>query len=307
MSSKTKVLRTSVAVCCIIAISLIGYLAYFIITDTLNPTPKDTFVKNLFIEKDSLDIAQMSKTSNLNDLKMLYNNISKSLKEDQINNFISNTQYQSLWKKLNFAYVDKFINHAFYVFGNSDWKYEDLRFIRNECQSLWNLISFEKGSPLEKKVKEIQFILSKYDEITDFIATNKGFSFLENGLSDRFPISDVKTIISQATRYNNTNLDNKYVNNCARLHDGLNKIPQELFNAHIRYLDNKINEWSGLYSNFSSKIDYENNLYNPLKNEIDALDNGIYDVADFNYEHERLTTKWSLDNSRATSYNYSRR
>ncbi len=307
MDLKTKVIRISVAVGCTIVISLIGYLAYFIITDTLKPAPKNKVAKNLFIEKDSIDIVQISKATNINDVKMLYYSISGSLEEDQINGFILQNKYQSLRKKLNSAYIEKFISQAFDVFSTSDWKYEDLRFIRNECQSLWKFISIVKGNPLEGKVREIQSILSKYDEILGFITASNGFSFSESGLSDRFPISYVQTIISRAYRYKNTNSDNKYVNNCTRIRDGLNEISRKLFNAHVRYLDNKIDQWSGFYSNFSSKNDYENNLYKPLKSEIDGLDNSIYRVADSNYERERLTKKWSMDNSRATSYNYSRR
>jgi hypothetical protein len=109
-------------------------------------------------------------------------------------------------------------------------------------------------------------------------------------------------MISQSKDYLNNNLENTYVNKCSRLRDSLQAIPQELFEVHIRYLDNKISEWSNMYPNYNSYSDYVNNLYNSLKGEVDAMNNSIYNVPTFSYEHNRLLRRCSDDNANAAAY-----
>jgi len=99
-------------------------------------------------------------------------------------------------------------------------------------------------------------------------------------------------------------LENELVNNCTKLHNGLKEIPQYLFSAQVDYLEHKINNWSGLYSNYNSQSDYSNNLYKPLKAEIEALDNDIYNVSNFDSEYNRLLQKWSDDNTKAYKHKY---
>lgn len=218
---------------------------------------------------------------------------------------LENEQWkENLTKKLYSTYADKFICQAFYVFRGREWENDNLKFIRSEYQTLQNSTLLEKGSPYDKKLTEIQTILSKYDEIVSFISSCKNFTFQPSDLRDRFPISDVKNKILRATAYTNNQMGNAYVNNCRRLHDGLKEIPQLLFRTHIRYLDNKVSQWSGLYSNYNSQSDYVNNLYKPLKGEIDALENGTYKVSNFDGEYERLSNKWNADNIKAYTYKY---
>jgi DNA repair ATPase RecN len=207
---------------------------------------------------------------------------------------------ENLTKNLYSAYTGKFVNQAFYVFDRSEWKIDDLKFIRSEYQTLRKSKLLEKGSPVDKKFMEIQTILSKYDEIAGFISGCKRFSYSAFGLSDRFPISTAQGKLSQARIY----LSSPYasVNHCSRLHDGLNDIPQTLFRAHVRYLDKKITHWSGMFKHYNSHSDYVNNLHKPLKEEIDALDNDIYSVNNFNSEHNRLSNKWDADNVKANKH-----
>lgn len=214
---------------------------------------------------------------------------------------------ENLTKNLYSVYADKFISQALFVFRGTEWKVEDLHFIRNEYQTLQKSKLLQKGSPVDKKFREIQNIINKYDEIAGFISRCKGFSYSASGLSDHFPLSEIQGKISRAATYQNNSSENGYVDRCKRLHDGLKEIPQELFSAHVRYLDNKINQWSDLYSNYNSQSDYVNNLYKPIKSEIDALDNDIYHTGNFDNEYDRLSSKWSADNSRAYNYSYPRR
>lgn len=201
-------------------------------------------------------------------------------------------------------YSGKFINQAFFVFRGSQWRNDDLKFIRSEYQTLRNAQLLERGGPVDNKFMEIKTILAKYDEISGFIAGCNRFSYPSYNSRDRFPFSEVKEKIARASKYLYNRLENQYVNNCSRLHDGLKEVPQVLFRAHISYLDNKIDHLSNRFSDYRSQREYANLLYNPMKNEIGELDNSIYKVADFDREFNRLTDKWSADNKKAYNYNY---
>jgi len=209
------------------------------------------------------------------------------------------TNKRLLSERLYAAYFRKFVELTFQVFQHTEWKTDDLRFIREESERLQSMTYFVNKDYQGQSVKEIDNILKKYDEIVSFISTCKGFSFLSSGLSDRFPISDVQAKLSQASRYRNNSPENDYVKNCTRLREGLNEIPQSLFRAHIKYLDKKIFEWSYMYFNYNSHADYVNNLYRPIKDEIDVLENNMYGVPNNNDEHRRLLETWSADNKRA--------
>lgn len=214
-----------------------------------------------------------------------------------------NDQWKSnLTRNIYAIYTGKFINQAFFVFHGSQWINADLNFIRSEYQTLRNSRFLEKGSQIDKKFTEIDMIFIKYDEINGFLSNCMRFAYSSYNLDDRFPISDVNEKIAKAATYRNNRLENQYVNNCTRLHDGLKNVPQVLFISHIRYLDNKINIWSNHYKDFKSQREYANLLYNRLKSEIASLDNGIYKVSNFDNEYQKLTDKLSEDNVRA--YNY---
>jgi hypothetical protein len=212
---------------------------------------------------------------------------------------------ESLMSDLYYAYANKFIHQAFYVFSHLGWRIEDLNFIRNEYQTLRKSNLLEKGSLEDNKFTEIQNILSKYDEIDHFIFACKRVSCSSFSISNHFPISDVRSKVSQAATYRNNLLRNEYFKHCTRLLNELENVPQILFNEHVRYLNRKINEWSGFYPNFNSHSDYVNILNQPLSREITALNNNIYNnVTNFASERQRLLDRWSEDNRRAYNHNY---
>jgi DNA repair ATPase RecN len=272
------------------------------------PPPPPLLSENQFSKRIEHEIDSLGKWPDSKFCKDFYNEVAYHI-DDYYNNKrlgqtpSENEQWkENLTKNLYSAYTGKFVNQAFYVFGRSEWKIEDLKFIRSEYQTLRKSKLLEKGSPVDTKFAEIQTILRKYDEIAGFISGSKSFSFSVFGLSDRFPVSVAQGKLSQARIY----LSSPYasVNHCARLHDGLKDIPQTLFRAHVRYLDKKITHWSGMYKHYNSHSDYVNNLHKPLKEEIDALDNDIYSVNNFDREYENLSRKWSADNAKAYNYKY---
>ena len=205
-----------------------------------------------------------------------------------------------LTKELYSAYTEKFIKQAFYVFRNSEWSFADLRFIRSEYQTLRGSTYLESGSPVDKNFSDIHNIFKKYDEITDHISTCRSFSFTNYSLLARFPVDDIQNKITQTNTYLNKGLG-EYVNNCTRLHNELKEIPQALFVAHVRYLDNKIREWSDMYMRpfHTSFNDYNNNLGQPTQSEIDALNREMYNVDNFDTEKQRLQNKWNADKQAA--------
>jgi hypothetical protein len=205
-------------------------------------------------------------------------------------------------KNLYSAYVERFNLQAFYVFRGSEWKIDNLNFIRSEYQTLRKSQLLQKGSPVDKNFTEIQTVLSKYDEIVGFISSCNNYVYSVTGLDNRFPVAEIQEKIAKAATYRNSGLGNTYVNHCTRLHNGLKEIPQVLFNAHVRYLENKINKWSGFYSKCPSQSAYATNVYKPLKNEIDALDNDIYNAASFDSKYTGLSNKWKSDSQKAYEY-----
>lgn len=301
-----KALKISLAAIVVFAIAFYTIWSLVAITK-----PKEISIpKNLFTDRIEKEIDALSKLPDskfCNDFyKEVKYHIESYYSEKRLGKTSSeNDQWkENLIKNLYSTYADKFINQTLYVFKGSEWKIEDLQFIRSEYQTIRKSKLLETGSPVDKKFTEIQTVFSKYDEIASFISTSKGFSYTASGLSDRFPISEVIGKILRMAAYQNNHLENEYVNNCTRLHTGLKEIPQTLFKAHVRYLENKVSQWSDLYSNYNSQSDYVNNLYKPLKNEIIALDNDNYNVANFDYEYKRLTDKWSADNTKAYTYSY---
>ena len=297
-----------------LAIAVVGLIAFFVIKSLIfsdGPT-KVTAPKNLFterIEKEITAIAQLPENKFCPDT---YKNV-KYLIDDYYNsqrlgkNQSENDQWkENLSKELYSAYADQFIKQAFFVFNGSEWSSENLKFIRSEYQVLKKSPFLENGSPVDNSFSKIRQILGKYDEIVSFISSCKGFSFSDYSLSSTFPVSDVQNKISRARAYRNSNLENGYVNNCVRLHNQLKEIPQSFFNAHIRYLKNKISNWSNMWCNYNSHKDYSQNLYNPLRNEINDIDNysNIYNVPNFASEYNNLLQIWSNDNKKAYNATY---
>lgn len=211
---------------------------------------------------------------------------------------------ENLERNLYAAYAEKFIKQAKFVFRGSQWNPDDLKFIQAEKIELKKSKLLVAGSPVDNEFTSIQSALNKYNEIVSFISSCKGFGYSETELSARFPIADVQSKITRAASLLRNRLENEFVNNCTRLHDELKEISQVLFKKHVLYLDNKINNWSEMYSNYGSQSDYSNNLYRPLKAEIEALDNNLYNVSNFESEYNRLLQRWSADNAKAYNYKY---
>ena len=263
---------------------------------------------NLFVDKIRLEIKGLQEKSENKFCNEYYTEVAYHIDDYHKNgkfgqNKLENDQWkENLSKQLYASYSDKFIKQTFNIFKRSDWLSADLIFIRKEYQVLLSSKMLERNSPIDRRFNEIKAILNKYDEISDFIKTCKNFTISQTGLDISFPIDEVKMRILTAVNYRNNRMGNPYVNNCTLLHNELKNIPQILFGAHVKYLDNIINTWSNMFANYNSQKSYVNGLYNPLANKIEELDSEIYKVDNFTYEYSRLKKNWEADATKAYGY-----
>jgi hypothetical protein len=293
----------------IAVISAIGFVTCksLVKTGDVGEIPLST---NPFTESIEKEIDSLSKMPDNRFCREFYDKVNYLIddyyKNGRFNNnpSVNEQVKENFTKNLYSVYSDKFIRQAFYVFNGTKWDISDLRFITDEYQTLQKSQLLESGSPVDKELAEIRRIINKYNEIIGFVADCRSFSYTSYGLSNRFPVSEVKNKISRMNRYINDKLENRYVNNCIHLHNELKAVPQILFNKHVDYLSKKIQQWSEMYDNYNSQSDYANNLYTPLKNEIILLDNEVYNVASavFDNNYNKLMRRWNNDSKKAYEY-----
>lgn len=213
---------------------------------------------------------------------------------DQWNNILSKNLYTS--------YTNKFIDQAMLVFNNIEWKVDDIRIIKLEATRLRGSNYLEPNSPYAESLNKINAILAKYDEINLFISNSNSFVFNDYVLNNKFP--DLSDKINISHNYISNKLDNDYVNNCLRLKSDLEGIPLKFLDEHFRYLWKKTNDNAWQYRSYSTQSYYASNVFTPLRNQIDAIDNDIYkiDASVFNNRYYRLDTLLNGYNERSFDY-----
>ena len=306
----------------ILAIVVVAIIGFFVTKWLINidPPKKIDLPKNQYTERDSIMIDSLKRMPVNKFCKEYYLKVQATIDEDFRNGSLGLTSYKedSIWKvkkdenlnnqwkeilskNLYSAYAPKFVEQAMYVFSRSEWKDDDLKFIRSEVKSLQNSTHLSEG-PIKTSFDKINTILAKYDEINNFINACKRYTYSNYDLESTFP--DVSDKIQKSRAYITNNLDNSYVNNCTRLKEGLPAIPKILFDKHINYLTKKINDNGARYSEFNYQSDYSNTIYTPLRNQIDALNNDIYGIGDyvFNNGYNSVYNLLSDYNRDATNY-----
>jgi len=227
-------------------------------------------------------------------------------------NTLQNDQWKNiLTQKLYSAYVTKFINQAYFAFRNSSCKdTATLNFIRREYQTLQKSELLEKSGPVDSNLTKIQKILERHDEISNFISDNRNYSFSS--------IQNVKNRLADVKRHQNSPLETGSVDLCKHLLEGLGNIPQILFNAHVRYLNNKIRNWRGSHKNYNpckkdslgkyffdpnESIKYQRERYGQLEGEIEALNTvGYSGIRDFSQKIGELKKEWDKENREQWTY-----
>lgn len=302
-----------------LAIVVIGMIGFFVIK-SLGSTneveeilpPKNAFVERIQNKIDSIK-AQPDNEFNksiYNDITYLIDDHYKPHPPQYPYGRLGDTQWENDQQKKNLsrnlyaAYANKFLEQALYVFKNKEWSPADLAFIRTEYKELQDSPYLESGNSMNSRFGEIKRVFDKYDEINYFISSCNNLSYPRvPSLTDNFPIEEVRSKLDRVKAYRNKKLENSYLNNCKRLHSELNAIPQILFRKHVNYLDNKINSWTGMYGGYNSQKAYTENIYMPLKNEIDLLYNELYEIPDSPKNNfNRLMGKLEEDSSNAYDY-----
>ena len=290
-----------------LAAIVLGIILFFIlraiIITTPPPPPVPPPLETQFIERIQKGIESLREVRDNKFSGDFYREISYKINEDYTHNRFGNgVAINEKWKdslssQLHSVYAEKFIVQANTVFSGSEWAINDIDFIKSETQMLKVSPYFVgAGSNIKYGIDNIQAILQRYDETMTFITFCNNFSYSNNSLSARYPVSEAREIISQAASFRNWK---PYKS--AWIKEAVNDVPQIMYQAHLRYLDNKFNSWKGKYSQFSSQSDYANRLYTPLKSEIDDLLNigGIYNTSSLKSEHQRLLNALNSESNKA--------
>ncbi len=272
----------SIIVSCVLVIGLIAYLAVFIIKDTLPLLPNNANTKNLFNEKDSIDISKLRKTANINDNKIFYDSISMSLKEDSINDFITQNQYHSLWKKLNFTYIEQFISLADKYFAQKEWRSNN--FVNDRIAEIRGIGFIERNTPMWNRLVGYENSIAWYNNAQNCInqmnsVISQESYFVDNNLSQ---IAQCKNnLTSQNCRKNKIKLSE------------LNQVYENLKNRSYHYLSSKINQYDKDFES-SNKNTYLHDAYQNFdtgRNEV-GLWNGIfYNSSDLNNQLQNYKNK----------------
>lgn len=265
--------------------------------------PINQFTTRIHHEIDSLKQAPANIFS-----QKFYEDIQYLINDYHQKDFLSksendNNQWRAiLSKNLYSAYAPKFVEQALYVFSRSEWKNDDLQFIRSEVNDLTQSSYLDPKSPVANSFSNIKAILEKYDEISSFISGCNNFSYNNYKIEHSFP--DVTNKIQKARTYLLNDLDNDFVNNCIRLKRGLREIPENLFNKHLSYLQKKIRTHAEKYAEYNFQADYSKAIYTPLKNQIEELSREVYGVNDhvFDSGYGSLENLLSAYNRTATDY-----
>lgn len=296
-----------------LAVIVIGLLVFFLMrsySNTPEPPKLTDQPGNQFVDSIKTQIKILAGKPDSEFCKDYYELVSYHIEDYHDGGKFDSTSTQNdqwevnLNKMLYAEYADKFIKQALYVFSHPAWEIKDLTFIRSEYQALRSSPLLQPDNPLHARFNEIQTILTKHDEITAFISSCNGFSCRKTDLDEFFPIDDVKTKIASANNYRSNQLENAYVNNCERLHKGLNEIPAVLFKAHCDYLDHKSAFWSKAYTGYNSFTTYREKVWDPFKREIQTLDNNIYHLPNFQNEYDNRFKPWQKEGEDAYDYKY---
>jgi len=297
-----------------LALAVLGIISYFVINSLGGAPEKDKVAppENTFINQIENEIKILSELPDNKFCKVKYNEVKYYIDDHYRNQRLGKDNFQNdqwkeiLSKKLYFTYTDKFIKQAYAVFNKTEWKIQDIAFIRSECKIMRESKFLEKKSLLDNSFVKIQQILSKYDEINNFVKPGNGFIYNETSLKSRFPFSDLKNEISQIDIYKKNKLENDYVNNCKRLHDDLDSLKKKLINSYLIYLENKISQWIGKYSqyDFNTFNEYQSIIFNPLKEELEEFENNC-EYNNYSYDYNRYTALSSkLNADRTDAYKY---
>ncbi|MBO7635074.1 MAG: hypothetical protein J6S89_00680 [Paludibacteraceae bacterium] len=293
----------------VVVVAVLGFFVWKWIIAPPPPPPTPTPPTNQFVERIEKEIDSLAKVPSASFCPEFHQKIQYDISEFHLKGFLGDTttsdndQWEEiLSKNLYSVYAPKFVEQAMFIFNGHEWKTDDLKFIRNEAKELQKSDNLKSDSPVKASFVEIEDILSKYDEISNFLGMCNRFGAASDELAIEFP--DASEKVEKANGYIKRNLDNKYVNNCTRLKDGLREIPRILFDKHIAYLTKKINLYANQYRNYETQAEYNDKVYSPLRNQINGIDYKVYGMGESFVEdkQEELFNLLGTYNRKATDH-----
>jgi hypothetical protein len=215
----------------------VAVIVYFVCSREENKQPNDEPAEKKFVSveaiKKTIDSLDGLSDTTFEYRKEFYTRVDHLIKIFYRDGHLDKTQSDTLTKTLYNTYVNQFTEQVDAVFRGPDWKDDDLKFIRGECDSLRQRQSklLKVSDSVDKKFDKFQNIIDTCDKIKHFITTCK---------SAECPLSDleVNEKRSQAKKYQ----EGQYLpfKLCTRLKNELEKIPQVLTMKQNRCLNEEI-------------------------------------------------------------------
>lgn len=288
---------------------IIGGFVYLNADDSGSDLDSDIEIpdtKNVHIQKINTDIGELSNMSPNQFSKSSYKDILYRIEEAHEQRLLGTSVSDNLrWKKILMKnlfsrYVTQFLKESMYVFENNTWKVDKVKFINKEHKVLKASEYMDANSDIATKLNKISAILTKYYEINKFLIDCNAFKHEIYSIDEQYP--DVSDKLNKAKRYLNNKLDNRYVNNCTRIKDKLKKIPDVMYQKHIKYLDNKLLFRLGeSWKNYPNQREYAEKLYKPLEEQLLLLEDDVYGVS-YDDDLEALLKKLSNNANDAHTY-----
>jgi hypothetical protein len=278
MDLKTKVIRISVTVGIALLLAASGYLVYFIISDTLQPPPENAVAKNLFIEKDSIDIANLKNTTNINDNWFSFNSIWWDMYENTENNFIDQREFDVLWKRLNFEYAEHFIKLANEYFAKPEWNSNN--FVQERISEIKRRGFVERNTPIWNKLSGFESSISWYNQMQNLIRWAN--AVIDTSFRSYFPAQDMATIKSRKAELEKMS---------CRKNDGkaseLNTAYREMQGTAFDYLQEKIKQYNTDFNKenedtSNKRHDANYKRYYEVENYVKQWNNIFYNNSDLN-------------------------
>jgi len=223
------------------------------------------------------------------------------------NNATVNNNWRNYFiKKLFIVYANKFLKQAEFIFNNSTWSTNDILTIRTELQRILSTHYFIQGTPIHNSLLKINNTLTKYDEINNFINSCLSYnpSLTLDPLVDPFPINEIKNKLLRVRSLQNNRLENKFVNNCERLHNQLNAIHNNYLLMHFNFLRTKFNEDGNqqYIENETTQRSYNIKYLTPDQNALNEFNYELYQVNDYQSKREVLYRILQENDSRSHNH-----
>ena len=281
MSLKRKVKTIGGIIFVFLIVCISGFMAYFSVSDnTLSKPPETSIANNLFIEKNLIDIENLDKMNDMVLCRNLYYNTWSSIYEDYTNFFLdkngffskntqeNENQYQSFWKKLNFAYSERFMSLADNYFGQTVWNNNTL--IHEIINEIKKTGFVERNTSTWDNLQSYENNISCYSQMQKYINWANQLNF--NSYFPAYEMGEIKK--------GKAALENRNCKKNANIANELNSSYNDMRERAKGYLEAKIKRYDRDFDEQkSNSISYEKEAYkkyNEIKSEVEQWNSLFY-------------------------------